>query len=1316
MKDSLEAWMDSEDIAEADEPTARPLHLLTTDILLADLISGRAIITGQSTRFDLPTAESRAILDWYRRNRPKWSGNLQAQDCEAIIDSIADEPPALAAPLSSGARGRQVLRLVKLVAHRFAGLHAYGSADDPPEDFVFEPAKAITLFEGWNGSGKTSLANAVIWCLTGQLLRAQRLPEGGSAEFSCEVDRDNQEASEHLITPVTPLPSGAMWVPTASAKVVPADTWVELTFVDADGNVLPPIRRTQSRRRSGKLEETAPAPNSLPIDPIAFRLGTTMPGILPYLQVGTTSELGVAVARLTGLADLVDLAKHASKAQQRVSGPITKERREQLEEIDLQFGQVRSDLRQRIGEFPTMAPASAPPNVADTGAAAEIEVLNRHFVVLKADGLAAAKDVLGDGFDAEKAEHRENLENSIGPAVEQLKKISALPSMERLGALKLQVDEITNVDALLSSLRQEAETLAGLAANPTLARRTQLYARVAAWMTEHGEACGDKCGVCRGPLEGVLDPETGVLIVDHLERVRQDSDFVSKTIADWASSWTGTLSRDLPAGLRGELGRDLPAAPTELLRSALVDELFATDGFVGTLAALRPSVQAITAQELGALPAFTEPTIKDLPEILRSATANLAKMLRRIERALAFIEWMAAHREMLVAALTSIRRGPVEAALTNDAIGPKLDKLALIVKGVEPISAAITLTGRMANILSARNKKANRISACTKAAEALAAIVPIGALAQAQVDDLRTQLHDRSEYWRDQVYQNATTFSPKPQQTGMDAKGTIDIYVGRGGVRAPAQHVANASALRAFLFGFYLAFREHVIGTSGGLSLLILDDPQDLLDYDNRQRLARALTQLAAGGAQVLATTHDRGFARTLVAEARTADLVEHRSVHPINASRRTLETSLATEELDRKRLAFINNIDSASDAQDYANAARIFLEARLGDLFDDPAYPAWSITTRAPTLIPLFDRLRGLVAGRSNELFKSPVVVRFCSHAGMADGAEARRILNASHHDKASISYADVQRVDDDLRGLRTGMERVHEEFRRYRWREPVQPAERSANVVLLQATRAPVFDVPVCQDIAAFTGNLPSGGSQDEAEEVLSSTWFDDKALFYIRHDTMGFAIPAGSVAIVEVDASGGRDHDLVIARRGTQTYARRLLRPRNGEGLSLAAEMPDPRRSRPTLSFEDHGVEIHRIVGALFSRLPPPEGREEASEIDSVPALARVEVAYRVREESAVPLALPGQTVLGGRALTARDLDGLEGELIAVTLDDGTSILKRVGARLPGGLAHLRLFETIGGLGESAVIATEPVEADRNIPVMLYARPVIGVIYDL
>ena len=205
--------MDGADTAGVVGAISHPLHLLTTDSLLADLVSGRTITTDEGLRLVLPTTIARGVLAWYRANRGKWAGNVMAQDCETIIMAGAITHAVVPSPQATASGKPRVLRLARIVAHRFAGIHAFGAVDDPPRKFTFEPTRPITLFEGWNGSGKTSLVNAIIWCLTGRLIRPQRLPEEGDKEFTCEIERDDEEASSHSISPVTPLPDGILTIP-----------------------------------------------------------------------------------------------------------------------------------------------------------------------------------------------------------------------------------------------------------------------------------------------------------------------------------------------------------------------------------------------------------------------------------------------------------------------------------------------------------------------------------------------------------------------------------------------------------------------------------------------------------------------------------------------------------------------------------------------------------------------------------------------------------------------------------------------------------------------------------------------------------------------------------------------------------------------------------------------------------------------------------------------------------------------------------------------------------------------------------------------
>jgi hypothetical protein len=516
--------------------------------------------------------------------------------------------------------------------------------------------------------------------------------------------------------------------------------------------------------------------------------------------------------------------------------------------------------------------------------------------------------------------------------------------------------------------------------------------------------------------------------------------------------------------------------------------------------------------------------------------------------------------------------------------------------------------------------------------------------------------------------------------------------------------------------GFFMAFWEHVLVVRGGLDVLILDDPQELLDEDNRDRLARSLSDFVRAGAQIFVTTHDRRFARMAVAEASKNGWIEHRSVHPVNHGRNTVETAPAIELLDQKRSEFEGHKDDALKAQDYVAEARVFIEARLADLFDDPAYPAYSTPSGAPTLSDHLSRLRGLISSPPNELFRNPVVVGFCRDTALAGGAPCLALLNRAHHSsKAAITYNDVHLVRDDLKRLRGAAEGLHGVFRTWRWREP--GPEHPAKVMPLRPARHPVFEVQIYPDLAAFTGPPPSGGTQDTETERFDSAWLDDKAFFYVKNENLGFAAPAGSLVVVECDPKPGNDRNLVIALRGQNTYARRLLRPRSGGPVSLAAEAPDPRKSPPTLVLDPSEVQIHRVLGVLFESLPPPREKQEAVQLEDAPGLARVATAYRVRDDSALPLALPGQLVLGGACITPAELDAYEGKLVALTLTDGAGIFKRVGPKLPGALAPLRQFESIGGLGSSEIVAIEAIDGRfSGVPVMAYARQVLGVLYDV
>lgn len=96
-------------------------------------------------------------------------------DVDAIVDSTATAPNPIVQTADTSSATAKRYTLVSIQAHQFGGLHRPGTAAGKPADFVFNFDTGVTLFEGFNGCGKTSLLNAIIWTLTGEVLRPQRL-------------------------------------------------------------------------------------------------------------------------------------------------------------------------------------------------------------------------------------------------------------------------------------------------------------------------------------------------------------------------------------------------------------------------------------------------------------------------------------------------------------------------------------------------------------------------------------------------------------------------------------------------------------------------------------------------------------------------------------------------------------------------------------------------------------------------------------------------------------------------------------------------------------------------------------------------------------------------------------------------------------------------------------------------------------------------------------------------------------------------------------------------------------------------------------
>jgi len=837
---------------------------------------------------------------------------------------------------------------------------------------------------------------------------------------------------------------------------------------------------------------------------------------------------------------------------------------------------------------------------------------------------------------------------------------------------------------------------------------------VATWIADHPDPQrkDDACVVCGGTLDHALDPVTGRSVHIHLHEAAADAALLSQTLNRWADNAQGDLMRDLPEALRAETAKDLPARPCDLIRAAIVDELFAFDPFRGVLSELKTQTASSFDEAVKDRAELAEPVEIALPK----GCDALEKALQRLNCAIRFARWRQENDTLARGIVAGVLgRVPKEGDPSEKiTLTGKLLDLQGTVKAAQPVSDSLVQCSRLKEHLTARRAAEKRLGEYATASAALANLVGLGRLADEQVDQLRRTLRKDAADWRSRIYLGAFPDTAHELiDTGMGRKGELDLVVQADGVSAPAQHVTNASALRASLVSFFLAFWEYVLKERGGLTTLVFDDPQELLDDENRERLAEALAPLVAAGAQVILTSYDPRFCGC-VSRLQIASGIKHFEVHPATRQQPVVRTTPSLPEIQERKNRFDADRNAEEPARSFADGCRIFFEAKLGDMFDDPAHAFWAIANPNPTLATFIQRLRPLVKSTPHGMFSAHVFRRFVDHPALADGSSVLTIMNKAHHGRRQeIRAADVAQCTDNLVELLDLVEQMYEECYRWRRRDATKDPIAAETPPALTPMPHPKLSVVVCPDLAAFTQDAPSGESQ-ELLEHLDPDLLDNTAAFYLRRPNFGFAAPVGALALVEAVPGPAADRLLVIARHGSVMYARRLVRSANAGVIGLTAEVPDPRARTPkTIILDEAAAAIHQVVGIIFDHyMTVEQGRDEAVQVDVSGIIDRIEIAFRVVDDSAVPLALEKQVVLGGNHIAIDELGRYTNTLVALTLDDGSSIFKRVGGALPGEFRNLWQFESIGGLGSSEVLSVgRPHTGFRSV---MNARSIIGVLY--
>ena len=1302
---------------------ALPLHTLET--LCQSLISGYAVARkAPAADFQLETPASRSLLNWYWKNRPRWSGVprllVRAEDCEALAEAVDLEPPSTAIPELAGAQHRRrLLHLRSVSAHRFGGLHRYGSLTQAPPDFRFTLERPLTVVEAKNGAGKTSFLSAIAWCLSGLAYRSQRPPEptGDMVIPIAPAEEAGLQESEHSICGVAPVPPVDVLRNLGTTRV-PMDTWVEVVLEDEEGEEFR-LRRGLRRTSRGSIEEEKPDLAQVGIDPIAWSLGTVLTAQIPYVAFSGPSDLGSAVASLTGLRPLKDLSKHAARAKEKLSKELLKERRQEIEALEKEFQQEREPLARLVAELSHLdAELKVPSGSYQIGATDEIARLLERLATLQERLLADSRSVLGDGFDPADAAARQELKRSLETAVvrtqpDALKELPSLTQLEDL--LQVSEDDLRRADALLEAIESEAQELSDLERSPEVAHRRRLYERVAGWLRTKPEQFAEVlvCPLCLRPFTDESDPllNEGVsaLLATHLAHSRP---FLEKTLG----AWTADAKRRLVADLAPVLRQSLPEAPAGLLIRGVGDELFERTEFRGALHALKSLVSdrwAVASKELSS---FEEPPPVSLSGAFGADGQVVSAELTLVRRAVAGARWLkACHPAMLsayrhvVGAAASTEEFP---DLTEGSLCSHLATLERLLQSTRPLEEAERLASRLKSYLARRTSIDARIGRYGRAALAIEPLVHLDHLVEEQLGELIQALSERTTFWRRCLYKSAIVDGPEFHKGDVGSDGRLELTSVVGGTQVSSQHVANSSDLRATLFAFLFAFIEHVLRERGGLSLLLLDDPQELFDPNNRRSVADTLPRLLNIGLDVLVTTNDRAFHEQVYQSARAAiaaTRLDRLRLHPCHRYIAHARFTRIEVEATTLKQAFENSANFEQDqvARQYAKEVREFAEARLIDCLETAG-----VALAEFELDGLLRQIKRL--GREqHKPFSHTSFTTLVKEFPPASGNSTLVLISRAHHGHSpEVTFAEVWGARVQLARLLSLVEEARFEWELWLRRELPPSKEEAELPPLPEPVLFPKVSLPILTDLAAFSTGQPVS-VMEEVIKYFDPTWFDGKALYLLNTDNLGFAARAGQTVIVSLDdLEEVEDRRLVIALYRDKVFARRLLRfGGRSDVVCLASEAENPLERKASLIIPAGEVRLLKVVGVLFDQTPVGSGREEATQVLSSPSLRHLEVMFGVEGESALPLALDGQWIIGGPPISAEGLAREEGSLIALAAGD-EPYLKRVGQGIG---RDYRLFESIGLRGSSLVLSVGGSGSGvLGVETVTSARRVLGVLY--
>lgn len=1321
-------------------PVAINIADLTLDEVVLHLAAGNALQVSGGADFSLPLQDSRAILAFYNQSRqaywnPDKDTNILDGEIDRLLEAL-DKPAKVTAPETRPASQPRRWQMVGITAHRFRGLHRH--CDDKgaaPEPFTLDLSRHVTLFRGFNGAGKTSLISAICWCLTGFWHRSQGLPSPLHAPITVQVANTGGAGHPNTtfeLPPIVPIPTESELL--AVDGQPQADTWVRLKFRSLDDGREVEVERRLERDGKKSFKTSAIGLENLRLSELALQVGTLMPGIAAATRFDDKTTLSQAVSTLTGLRPLAHFGTRSGRLHERLTDKYPKlatEEREQCEDLAAKQLSTLQDLLNESEGLPDLGCVATPSETAPDAWKRGLDQAER--LLKSAEERAAADALLVLG--SLPLLTNDNQIKRFGEAIRAAEHcfsgaaLKGLPSMQLAQSLgELSDAELTAAATVVRDVEREAATLVAQLSHAERADRIRLYGLVAKWHdAAHPDHAFTACPVCdRDLLQPGAVPTDALLdksVAQALEDARKADAAMLKTAAEWERDTKKGLRDRLPEKLRRFVDDAVPDDLASVYGAALSKEVFQLADFPEPLRPMAKGVGVLCASAWKDAPEREPLPGVDLPATIPD-NEKLRAAIRSVRRAIALSRYRAANAEFARSAVLKVVRTDIdETALSagERTIHGQLNVLKAYLDAATVFAGIRRQLGQIKDTCERWARARARLEKLERAAKAVEPFKSFPDLVHNQVAGLITELQEKATSWSQRMYR--AHFLQAPEYAGLDpAKSDGFTFLAAHGQHlVEAHHVMNASALRAFLSAFVLALWQQVWFRSGGISAILLDDPQDLLDPGNVANLAATVPLLIAEGINPIIVSNDFAFLPAIEAfvaadkQGKGAVRTETWEFSAISTSKCTVSLAPVIDEV-RVRCEQWQKCDpnDAAMARAFVHPVRVRIEIKLWDLLaSDPA------VLHDPTMGDLLSKI-GNARNRGEKPFNEEPFRRLLELPALKPGAFFREVINKAHHGRADqITPAEAETVRQGYEDVFSAIDACWLAYARFMGRLPPEEAvaEAQKSISDLKIVTLPTTRISVVGRLAARAAGAPLT-TIDQATDRLDLSSLGDVSLFTLRAPTLGIVAFPGQTLIVSATEEV-KNGDLAIVRTPGKTYARRIGLDRSDRSRIALETMPSTNPRAPQTHFvQRSSAHLSKVIGVLFDETTSAKSQDEAVEAEQSPILEQVVAAAGVVGDSAFPVALDAGHVLLG---TAPDIALLDGRILAVvTRADGFSTehfayLKRLGKAMPGSQTVYYL-ENVGqaGEGEFVQFPVAGVVPATGIPVVEQTWKVLGTLF--